>query len=336
MQNNKKTINVVWLILLPIIFSFAAMCIGRYYIPIDEILESLSSIFGGAVEGSQQVTTNILLNTRIPRIITALIVGAGLSVAGVAMQAMFSNPLATPDTIGVAGGAAFGAVLGILISQNSIVIQLMAFCFGLVAVFMTIGISKISKKPSIVMIVLSGMIVQSFFSALISLIKTIADTDTQLPSIVYWLMGSMASANYDKLQIGVVTLLIGIIGLYFIKWRLNIIELSEDEANSLGVNVRKMRILILGFSTLITASAVSMCGQIGWIGLLVPHLARMLVGNDNSKVVPVSISLGAVFMLIVDTLARSILPMEIPLSIITAIIGTPFFAFLVHKSGGKW
>ena len=336
MQNNKKTINVVWLILLPIIFSFAAMCIGRYYIPIDEILESLSSIFGGAVEGSQQVTTNILLNTRIPRIITALIVGAGLSVAGVAMQAMFSNPLATPDTIGVAGGAAFGAVLGILISQNSIVIQLMAFCFGLVAVCMTIGISKISKKPSIVMIVLSGMIVQSFFSALISLIKTIADTDTQLPSIVYWLMGSMASANYDKLQIGVVTLLIGIIGLYFIKWRLNIIELSEDEANSLGVNVRKMRILILGFSTLITASAVSMCGQIGWIGLLVPHLARMLVGNDNSKVVPVSISLGAVFMLIVDTLARSILPMEIPLSIITAIIGTPFFAFLVHKSGGKW
>ncbi len=201
---------------------------------------------------------------------------------------------------------------------------------------MTISFSKISKMQSIVMIVLSGMIVSSFFSALISLIKTVADAETELPSIVYWLMGSMTSASYEKLLIGIPFMLIGILTIVLTKWKLNIISLSDDEAHSLGVNVRRFRFIILIATTLITASAVSMCGQIGWVGLLVPHLSRMIVGNNTKVLVPLSISLGALFMLIVDIFARTILPMEIPLSIITAIIGTPFFAFLVYKSGGKW
>lgn len=336
MQKSKSFKGLI-LIVLPIIVSILAVGMGRYSISLSELFDIFGSFISETSVGEvNEISRNLVLTHRIPRVITAILVGGGLAVAGVAMQSMFSNPLATPDTIGVSSGAAFGAVLGILMTDNIMITQLMAFGFGIAATYMTVQFSKIAKNQNIVMIVLSGMIVSSFFQALISLVKTLADSDTKLPSIVYWLMGSMTTASYQKLAIGLPFIIIGISIIFIVKWKLNIIALSEDEACSLGINVKKLRLVLLGASTLITSSAVSMCGQIGWIGLIIPHLSRMIVGNNNTKVVPLSISLGIIFMLVVDTFARTMAPIEIPLSIITSLLGTPFFAFLIAKSGGKW
>lgn len=336
MQSNQKMIGYhILLILTPILAGLLAVGMGRYHIPLSEVIDIFKTFFGVENEEISVISRNLIVSTRIPRILTALAVGAGLSVAGVAMQSMFSNPLATPDTIGVSSGASFGAVMGILLTDSILLTQLMAFLFGILATLMTIQFSKIAKSQSIVMVVLSGMIVSSFFSALVSLVKTVADTDTQLPSIVYWLMGSMTTASYDKLFVSLFFIIIGVVIIYCTKWKLNILSLTEDESESLGVDVKKFRLLILMSSTLITAASVAMCGQIGWIGLLVPHLARILVGNNTVKVVPLAISMGAVFMLLVDTFARTISQTEIPLSIITSLLGTPFFAFLISRSGGK-
>lgn len=324
------------LIILPLVTAIIALSVGRYYIPVSDVISILFSLVTGKELEVASVTQNVVTNLRIPRVIMALAVGAGLAVAGTAMQGMFANPLATPDTIGVASGAAFGAVVGILLSDNLYVIQIIAFIMGIVATLMTYYISKVSNVRSLIMIVLAGMVVSAFFSALIALLKTVADTDKELPSIVYWLMGSMTSASYKVLISGIPLLLVGIIILFLLRWKLNLLLLSEEEAKSMGIKVNNMRFLIMGSSALITASAVSMCGMVGWLGLLAPHLSRMLIGNNNRYVVPVSISLGAIFMLLVDTLARTISPTEIPLSIITALLGAPFFAYLMKKTGGAW
>lgn len=331
-----KIKNCIILLLIPIVTALVAIGIGRYEIGFGDVITILTSPITGNVGETSEIAQNLVLNSRTPRVLTALLVGLGLSVSGVVMQSIFSNPLATPDTIGVSSGASFGAVLGIMAGGNMLFIQTTAFVFGIIATFLTIGLSKISKNSGIVMIVLSGMVVSSFFSALISLLKTVADTDSQLPSIVYWLMGSMISSSYERLYLGGICIIIGSAIIFITRWRLNIINLSDDEATSLGVSVKKYRMLMLIATTLITAASVSMCGQIGWIGLLIPHLCRMIVGSNNLYIVPISLSFGATFMVIVDTIARAMTSTEIPLSILTALIGTPFFAFLIWTSGGKW
>lgn len=326
----------VILIILPLVVGLMALGFGRYTIGLDDVIRVLKGNVTGEAMLVSPAIQNVVLNLRVPRILTALAVGGGLSVAGAAMQGLFSNPLATPDTIGVGSGAAFGAVVGILLTNNIYIIQLLAFIMGIVATLFTYKLSRLSGNRGIVMIVLSGMIVSSFFSALISLLKTLADTDTQLPSIVYWLMGSMAAANYNVLLVGLPFILIGIAVIYMMRWKINLLQLTEDEARSMGIKVGHMRVIIMGSATLITAAVVSMCGQVGWIGLLVPHLSRMIIGSNNKYMIPVSISFGACFMVIIDTLARTVSPMEIPLSILTAIIGTPFFAYLIYRTGGAW
>lgn len=338
-QNKAQKYPVVFytlLIVLPIIIGVVSLSVGRYNVPIKNVLNILAGQFTGDEANTSSITQNVILNLRLPRIIVALAVGSGLAVAGAAIQGMFANPLATPDTIGVSSGAAFGAVVGILLTDNLYIIQLLAFVMGISATFLTYWLSKLGKTKNLIMIVLAGMIVSSFFSAMISLVKTVADTDTKLPSIVYWLMGSMASTSYKSLMAGIPLMIIGIIFIFILRWKINLLLLSEEEAESMGIRVNRMRMILMGCCALITASSVSICGQVGWIGLLVPHLSRMIIGNNNKYVIPVSISLGAIFMLVVDTLARTVLPTEIPLSIITAIIGTPFFAYLMGKTGGTW
>lgn len=332
----KRKISSIILIAVPLITVIIALGTGRYSIPFVDVVKILASPITNNVGEISDIAKSLVLNSRLPRVITALLVGMGLATSGVAMQGLFSNPMATSDTIGVTSGASFGAVLGILMGGSAFFIQITAFTFGLLATLFTIMLSKISKNQSLIMVILSGMVVSSFFSALVSLMKTVADPESQLQSIVYWLMGSMVSASFDKLWIGAIFILAGVLVIYLIRWRLNIVSLSDDEAKSLGLPVKKFRLIILICSTLITASAVSMCGTIGWIGLLVPHLCRMLVGNNNVYLVPLSMSFGATFMIIVDTVARTMTPAEIPLSIITSLIGAPFFALLISKSGGKW
>ena len=254
--------------------------------------------------------------------------------AGTSFQSLFSNPLATPDTLGVATGASFGAVIALLLCNNSVVVQLSALGFGLLSLAITCLVSKMNGRSSIIMVVLSGMVVSSIFQALVSLVKYTADTEEKLPAITYWLMGSMSRATTSALLIGAPFIIVGIIILFALRWRLNILSLNEDEAKSLGVNVKKLRVLVMIAATMVTASCVSMCGQVGWVGLLVPHAARMIYGSDNKKLIPAGIGMGATFMIVIDTIARAATSAEIPVSILTALIGAPFFVLLLRKTGG--
>lgn len=333
-KNIKRTQLILWLIGMPIIVALICIGIGRYYLSAGTSLEVLIK---GLILGKEHVTAqhySVVINMRLPRILMALLCGGGLAVAGAALQGLFSNPLVSPDTLGVASGASFGAALALLFSGSLITVQLSALIFGVVAVAITYRVSKIGGKRSIIMLVLSGMMVSSLFQAFVSLIKYVADTENQLPAITYWLMGSLSSANYKSMSIGALPIVIGCLILFVLRWKLNILSLSEDEAKTLGVNVSRLRTVVILAATMITASCVSMCGQIGWIGLLVPHMCRMFFGSNNKLVIPASISFGAVFMLVIDTVARSATTAEIPISILTSVIGAPCFMLLLRKTGG--
>ncbi|MDY4611718.1 MAG: iron ABC transporter permease [Sphaerochaetaceae bacterium] len=328
---NKKLVSA-FVVCLPFLTALCCIGIGRYHISLPATIRTLLSPLTGAVVASTDYS--VLFSIRLPRILLALAVGMGLAVSGAAFQSMFSNPLATPDTLGVASGAAFGAAIGLLFGQNLIVVQLCALVMGIGALAVTYWISRIQGNHSIILVVLAGIVMSSLFQAFVSFVKFAADPQDVLPSITYWLMGSMSSASYRSLLLGLPFILVGSTTILLLRWRLNIVSLGEDEAKALGGRVRMVRFLIMGAATLVTASCVSMCGQVGWVGLLVPHIARLLCGSDNTRIVPVSMGLGAVFMVLVDTLARSVLAGELPLSILTAVIGAPFFIVLLRKMGG--
>lgn len=333
-SKNKKYEKLldIFIVLLPIAAGILCIGIGRYHLsPVQSIEVLLKSLIGEEVE---TMARSVVINVRLPRILLALSVGSGLAVSGTSFQALFSNPLATPDTLGVATGASFGAVLALLISDNLLTVQLFALAMGLAALFITCIISKMNGRTSMIMVVLAGMVVSSLFEALVSFMKYGADPEEELPTITYWLMGSMSKASLTGIVYGIPLIMIGITILYLLRWRLNILSLNEDEAKSLGVNVKRLRLIVMTASTLVTASSVSMCGQVGWVGLLIPHGARMIYGSDNRKVVPVSICLGGAFMVIIDTAARAATAAEIPISILTALIGAPFFIILLRKTGG--
>lgn len=313
-----------------------ALCIGRYMITPKEVLEVMKHQLIGTPKEVEAVHLSVVWQIRLPRVLLALLVGMGLAAAGAAFQGLFGNPLATPDTLGVAAGAAFGAALGLLITKNMIFVQLMAFVFGIGAVGITYLIGQIQNARSILMLVLAGMVTSSLFQALISLVKYVADPETQLPEIIYWLMGSMAGVTYTSLFIGAPFIMLGLIVLYLLRWRLNILALPEEEAHTMGIHVKRLRAAVIIAATLITAACVSMCGQIGWVGLLIPHIARMLTGASYKRLIPVSMGLGGIYMVLIDTIARSITAAELPLSILTALIGAPFFAYLLRRTGGRW
>ena len=308
--------------LMPFLAVVFCIGIGRYHITPLESLKILISPFTGMEADAQ--AWSVIFRVRLPRILLALAVGMGLSISGASFQVLFSNPLATPDTLGVATGASFGAVLALLFTSNILIVQVSALLMGLLALAGTCLISRLNGKSSILMVVLGGMVVSSLFQALVSLVKYVADPEEELPAITYWLMGSMSRATYQGLLVGLPFILIGAGILFLLRWRLNILSLQEDETKALGIDVKKLRLLVMTASTLVTAACVSLCGQVGWVGLLIPHAARMLYGSDNRKVIPVSIGLGSAFMVAIDTASRAATAAEIPVSILTAIIGAPF------------
>ncbi len=325
---------VILLTFLPLTVALLCIGVGRYSLSVGD---SFSVLFNGLLFGRDAVgpqNYSVVINIRLPRILLALLCGSGLAVSGAAFQAIFANPLATPDTLGVAAGASFGAVLALLFWDNLIWIQAMALGAGLCAVSLTYWISRRREGTSVLMMVLSGVIVSSMFQAFVSLVKYLADPEDKLPAITYWLLGSLSGSSFGSLLIGAPFIVVGLVALVAMRWRLNALSLSEDEAQSLGMPVRLLRLVVVAAAAMITASAISMCGQVGWVGLLVPHLARMLVGSNNRRIVPVSLSLGAVFMLLIDTIARSATAAEIPVSILTATMGAPFFIFLLKRTGG--
>ena len=320
------------MILLPIAAALISLCIGRMNLSIIEVINTLSD----AAKGNRQSQNySIVINLRAPRIIMAIIVGAGLTCAGNAFQSLFSNPLATPDVLGVTSGTCVGAIIAIIMSMGIMETQLLALAFGLFAVWITMVLASDRNGQSVIFLVLAGVIISALFNAVGSLLKYTADPLDKLPAITYWLMGSFTSASYKKIMVGSPLILAGIAVIYLMRWKLNILSLSSDEARASGMDLKKTRFVFVLAATVITASCVSMCGQVGWIGLLFPHCSRMLVGSNNRYVVPVGISIGASFMIIIDTFSRSISIIELPLSILTAIIGAPVFISLLKRNRGS-
>lgn len=312
-----------------LLLALIALCLGQYTIALQDVIKVLTLQKVDLVNAE-----TVIFNIRIPRILVSLIVGSGLATAGASFQALFSNPLATPDTLGCANGASFGAALGILLGLNALGIQISALIFGILAVVLVFVFTRYRHANQIMMIILGGMVVSSLFSALVSLIKYVADPNDVLPVITFWLMGSFSNSTVRSLYTGVPMIILGMMILYLMRYRMNALSLKEEEAASLGINVRKNRMIVIVASSLITASVVSMCGVVGWVGLLIPHISRMLFGNNHTKVIPGCIVFGALFMLVIDTIARCMYQAEIPVSILTAIIGAPVFLLLLRKTGG--
>lgn len=333
-RSRAGALHPVWMIvllILPFLLGTAALCIGRISYPLPEILHVLQAKFtGGEVDKQMNI---VIWSIRMPRIILAMLVGAGLSVAGCAFQSLFANPLATPDTLGVASGTSFGAALALLLGCSLLGVQGIAFAFGILAVTLT-WLSAAGKGRGLSSVVLGGIMIGSLFSSLVSLVKFTADTETQLPAITYWLMGSLSGAGFESLKWGAPCIGAGVLVLFLLRWQLNVLPLGEDEAKSLGSNIKLLRIVTVICATSVTASSVAMCGQVGWVGLLIPHICRMAFGNDHRAIIPASVSLGAAFLVVVDTLARSMSAAEIPISVLTAIIGAPFFIILMRRSRG--
>ena len=323
-------LSIRWCVLLaalPILAGLLALGIGRVFVAPAEILTAL---LGGEVS---QLAWMTVWKLRLPRILLAALAGAGLSCAGCAFQSLFANPLATPDTLGVASGASFGAALGLLLGLPMTGVQLLALVMGGGAVALT-WMAGAGREKGMSSIVLAGIMMGSLFTALVSLVKFVADEESQLPAITYWLMGGLNNAAYETLLLGAPPILLGIGVLWLLRWRLNLLPLSEDEARASGVNITALRAVTVVCATAITAACVSMCGQVGWVGLLVPHMCRMKFGSNHLSLVPASVCTGAAFLIAVDTAARSISAQEIPISILTAIIGAPFFILLMRRTGG--
>ena len=326
------------LVLVPIIAFFISITLGRYSITIKDIFTILTAKLLRTDIDFPKVMETVIFQVRIPRIITAMIVGSSLTISGAVYQGMFKNPMVSPDILGTSAGAGFGAAMAILLSFSSLGIQATAFMFGLAAVLLTYTIStKIGRGGNIMFVfILAGILVSTIFQSLISLSKYVADPYDKLPAITFWLMGSLASISQRDVKTIIIPFLLGFIPLLLIRWHLNILSFGEEEAKALGVDTKKLRLLAIICSTLLTASSISVAGMVGWVGLIVPHLARMVVGPDFKVLLPASALMGCTYLLLVDNVARSLMTIEIPLGILTSLVGAPFFIYLLLNTRKGW
>lgn len=335
---SKKLSVTSLLIILPFAAFLLSLVMGRYSIPLPQLAEMFYHKLFGLEKTWPDTLETVLFRVRIPRILAALLVGGALSIAGATYQGLFKNPMVSPDILGASAGAGFGAACAILLSFSIAGIQVMAFAFGLGAVFMTYIVGSLISRGNhaTLVLVLTGMVVSTLFSSFISMTKYVADPYNKLPAITFWLMGGLSSINSKDLQVLIIPLLLGAIPLLLIRWKLNVLSFGEEEAQALGINTSRIRFLTIVCSTLLTASAVSVSGMIGWVGLIIPHLARMMVGPNYKVLLPTSLALGSSYLLLVDDIARSAFSTEIPLGILTSLIGAPFFIFLLIKGKRGW
>lgn len=311
-------------VLLAVVF-FIALCAGRYSIRVTEVVRILASSVFDVTQTWDDKAYGVIFTLRLPRTIGAVLVGAALSLAGAAYQGVFKNPLVSPDLLGVSSGACVGAAIAILLGMNSLGVQTLAFAVGIGAVALTMLIPRLFRSSSMMMLVLSGVIVRGMMDSVVGVIKYIADPETQLADITYWTLGSLVKVLSSDLFAIAPVIAAGCLMVLLLSWRINILSLGEQEARALGVHVGFVRGVVILCSTLLTASAVCVCGTIGWVGLVIPHLSRITIGQDNTKSIPVSLLMGAIFMVAIDTLARVLTSLELPLSILTGIIGAPFY-----------
>lgn len=326
-----------------IVVFFGSFLLGRYSVSIGALLrifwaKLVNLVTLGHVTLAQSWTDMeeaVVVNIRLPRIICAALVGAALSTAGAAYQGMFRNPMVSPDLLGASTGAGFGAALAILLSFNYFGITVTAFCCGLAAVLLAYTVSRFSRLNTTLSMVLAGVMISSLFSAGTSFVKLVADTEDQLPAITYWLMGSLSSVKGQDTLFAFVPIVIGLIPLLLLRWRINLLTLSEAEAKSLGINTGRLRFLVIICATLVTSASVAVSGMIGWVGLVIPHFCRMIFGYDYRRLIPSSILMGGTFLMVVDDIARNITTSEIPLGILTSFVGAPVFIYLILTGGSN-
>jgi len=316
--------------------ALAALMIGPYPLSAPETLGLLARrALGGADAGSQAEI--VLFNIRLPRVAAAIAVGAALAAAGAAYQGLFRNPLVSPDILGVSSGAGLGAVLGIFLSLPVLAIQAMAFLGGLAAVATVALIAAaVRGRDTVLVLVLAGVVVGALAGAVTSLLKVLADPYDQLPAITFWLLGSLAGIRAGDVVAAIPAVLVALAPMALLRWRINVLAMGDEEARALGVDAGRLRFAVVACATLMTAAVVSISGVIGWVGLVIPHIARMLVGPNFAVLLPAALLIGAGYLLIVDTLARSIATSEVPLGILTAIIGAPVFIWLLARGRRSW
>lgn len=333
---NKKTLLAAVLIISPLFAFFLSLTVGRYdYIPFRTVIDVVLSRFIDIEPYWDPVYEIVIFRLRMPRALLAMLIGAGLSVSGASFQGIFRNPLVSPHILGVASGSAFGGLFAMILFKHPSLNLLFAIIFGFVALILAHFMSRVRGGTPILMLVLAGVVVNAFFSAMIALVTYAADPLYELPEVVFWLMGSLADASYQKLDVVAVPILVCIFILHLLRWRINLLSLGDEDAHALGVRVERVKWLIITCVTVIVALCVSVSGVIGWVGLALPHIARMLVGPDHRVLIPTTISLGAVYLLVMDDIARTLTPAEIPLGILTATIGAMIFGYLLKRTQGR-
>ncbi|MCR5665346.1 MAG: iron ABC transporter permease [Eubacterium sp.] len=340
LRKGKYALYILLFAIVLLVLFLTSFLMGRYPIAISDIVVMLWEKFADAVHLPQALhtgaewtarTESVFFFVRLPRILLACLVGCCLSSAGASYQGIFQNPMAAPDILGASSGAAFGAALAILLGQTSAMITVFAFVSSMVTVLIVTIISRKASGSKVLVLVLSGIMVSSLFSSGTSYIKLVADPNDQLPAITYWLMGSLTGADLGTVKYICIPMAIGLVPLILLRWRLNLLTLGDEEATSMGVNTQRVRILVIIFATLVTAASVSVSGMIGWIGLVIPHFARRIVGNNYMHLMPMTMIIGAIFLLAVDDVSRNLLATEIPLGILTSIVGAPFFIYLIRR-----
>lgn len=332
-KTKKFKIKFTMLVVIFIVVFFGSFMLGRYPVSPIELVKILLSGIIDMPQSWPDAAENVIFQIRLPRVLAAAAIGAALSLAGVSYQGMFQNPMVSPDILGASSGAGFGAALAILLGASYMGISVAAFLFGLAAVMLAYGISRVSKINATLAMILAGMMIGSLFTSCTSFVKLVADTEQTLPAITYWLMGSLVSIKPQDVAFVIFPMIAGSVPLFLLKWRMNLLTVGEEEAQAMGINTRALRLVVIVCATLLTASSVAISGMIGWVGLVIPHFCRMIFGYDCRKIIPASALFGATFLMVVDNIARLATTAEIPLGILTSFVGAPIFVYLILKGG---
>lgn len=335
-RRNHLILTVMGVLL--VVVTLLSFTLGRYPVPLKELMGILRHKFAGlfGIETEVFWTDQMLAavwNIRLPRVLLSILVGASLAAAGASYQGVFQNPMASPDILGASAGAGFGAAMAILLGASSFSITISAFGMSLASVALVFWVSRHAKGDRVLGLVLAGIMISSLFQAGTSFIKLVADPNNKLPQITYWLMGSLSGAQWKNVNLAVFPMMLGLIPLLLLRWRLNVITMGDDEARAMGVNASRIRLGIILCSTLVTAAAVSVSGMIGWVGLVIPHMMRRVIGSDYRYLMPASIIGGGIFLMVVDNVSRNAFTSGIPIGILTAFIGAPFFLWLITGRG---
>lgn len=337
LHESKQHIGFVICVLLIVLLltCLLAMCVGHYKLSAIDCLRILVGKPFGVKGNWNALDESVLLGLRLPRVTAAILIGACLAISGASYQSVFQNPLVSPDILGVSSGACVGAALAILLHSPKVVIMISAFASGIMTVALTIAIPKLLKSESNIMLVLSGIVVGGLTGSAIGIIKFIADPHEELPQITFWMMGSLDGLSMPIVLLAAIPIIICVALLVRLSWWIDVISMGQKDAQTLGANVNRIRLLTIAASTLLTATSVCLAGTIGWVGLVIPHFARMFVGANNTKLIPTAALLGSIFLLLVDTIARTVAPTEVPLGIITGLVGAPFYAWLLYRQRAK-